>query len=88
MTELDLYKFITENNVEWHRDENNRVQDVVILPYIFHLEEFCKIAKGFNIDDGGMEIRLMDGYVAIWMNDLCEHFGIDIDKVFIGDGWM
>jgi hypothetical protein len=29
---------------------------------------------------------LLNGYVAIWMNDLCKYFGIDIDKVFVDDG--
>jgi len=85
MTELELYKFINDNNIEWHRQDNDGTPDVIIFPYTFHLEEFFKVIKDYNIDDGGLEIRLLNGYVTIWMNDLCEYFGVDIDKVFTGD---
>lgn len=85
MTELELYKFIKYNNIEWHRRENEGVQDIVIMPFIFNLEEFCKLIKGYNVDGGGLLANLLDGYVAIWMSDLCEYFGIDINNVFIGE---
>ena len=86
MTELELYKFINDNDIEWHRQDNDGNSDVIIFPYTFHLEDFCKIVDGCNEDEGGLEIRLLNGYVAIWMNDLCEYFGVDINKVFVGDG--
>lgn len=84
MTELSLYKFITENDIEWHRHENNRKPDVIILPYTFHLQEFEKLIEYYDTDEG-LEMHLKNGYVAIWMNDLCNYFGIDIDKVFVGN---
>jgi len=88
MTELELYKFINDNNIEWHRQENDGNPDIIIFPYTFHLEDFCKIVKDYNTDDGGLVIRLLNGYCGIWMNDLCEYFGLDIDKVFAGDGYL
>jgi len=86
MTELLLYKFINDKNIEWHRQDNDGIPDIIIFPYTFYLEDFFEIVKDYNTDDG-LEIRLKDGYVAIWMNDLCEYFGVDIDKVFVGDGY-
>lgn len=84
MTELELYNFINDNNIEWHRHNNEGNHDVVILPYIFQLEDFSNLIKNYDTDEG-LELRLKNGYVGIWMNDICEYFGIDIDKVFIGD---
>jgi hypothetical protein len=86
MTELELYKFINDHDIEWHREDNDGTPDIIIFPFVYHLEHFCEIVKDYDTDDGGLIIRLKNGYVAIWMNDLCEYFGIDINKVFIGDG--
>jgi len=82
MTELELYRFINEHDIEWHKQDNEGTPDILIFPYIFQLEDFCKLVKGYNTDDGGLIIRLLDGYTAIWMKDLCEYFGIEIDNVF------
>ena len=84
MTELELYKYINENNVEWHRHDNNGTPDVIILPYTFQLEDFNELIKDYDTDDG-LEVRLKNGYAGIWMQDLCDYYGIDIDKVFCGE---
>lgn len=83
MTDLDLYKFINNNSIEWHRQDNDGIPDVLIFPYTFQLEEFSKLTKGFYNDDRGLTIHLKDGYAAIWMAEICDYFGIDIDKVFV-----
>jgi hypothetical protein len=86
MTELELYKYIHDNSIEWRREVNEGSPDILIFPYVFQLEDFCKLIKAYNADDGGLVIRLLNGYCAIWMNDICEYFAIDIDKVFVGGG--
>jgi hypothetical protein len=85
MTELDLYKFIKENCIEWHKQDNDGTEDVVIFLYIFELEEFCKLFQNYNEDDGGLVVHIVNNRAAIWMNDLCDYYGIDIDKVFKDD---
>jgi hypothetical protein len=86
MTELELYKFIHENGVEWRWDNNAGHDDVIIFPYIFWLEDFCKLIKDYEgSDGGGVPARIMNGYAAIWMVDLCEYFGIEIENVFKRD---
>jgi hypothetical protein len=87
MTELDLYKFINDNNIEWHRQDNDGTPDIIIFPFIFQLDEFYKLLKGYKTDEGGLEIRLFYGYVSVWMNEICEYYDIDIKKVFNGNGW-
>lgn len=85
MTELELYKFINDNNIEWHKRENDGTPDVVIFPHIFQIEDFQKLLSKSSFDDGGIECRMMDGYFAFWMKDICEYYGVDMDKVFTGE---
>lgn len=82
MTELELYKYINDNNVEWHIQDNDGEEDIIIFPYIFQIDEFSKLIKGYT-GDGGIECHLMDGYFGIWMKDLCEYYGVEMEKVFI-----
>ena len=81
MTELELYKFINDNNIEWHRQDNDGVPDIIIFPYFFQMEEFGKLMKNFT-RDGGLECRMLDNYFAIWMQDVCDYFGISSENVF------
>ena len=81
MTELELYKYIKNNSIEWRKEINNGIDDIIIFPYIFQLEEFSNLIKCYY-DDGGLEIRLLNGYVGIWMNVVCEYYAIDINNVF------
>ena len=83
MTELELYKYINDNNIEWHRQDNDGTPDIIIFPYIFHINEFNKLVR--SILDDGIECRMRDGYFAFWMKDICDYYGIDIDKVFCGE---
>jgi hypothetical protein len=81
MTELQLHKFVTENSIEWRWDTNNGNEDVVIFLYPFNFSDFFTLISGHALDEG-FEARLMDGYAAIWMDDICECFGIKIENVF------
>ena len=83
MTELELYKFINDNIIEWHIRDNDGTPDIIIFVYTFQIDEFYKLIKS-SIDEG-IECRLMDGYFAFWMNDICDYYGIDMYKVFDGD---
>jgi hypothetical protein len=87
MTELDLYKFIINNDIEWHRDDNEGTIDVVIFVPTYQIEDFNKLemVKGY-VDDGGIECRMMEGYFCFWMKDICDHYGIDINKIFYETG--
>jgi len=86
MTELKLHKFITDNNVEWHRKDNNGTLDVMIFPKPYDFEAFCELVKDYTKGDKGIEVTVKSNYFAKWMKDLCEHFDIDMDEIFVGDG--
>jgi len=79
---LELYKFIKNDSIEWHKIDNDGMSDILIFIYIFNLEEFCKLIKSYDNDGEGLVIRLFDGYIAVWMRDLCDYYGIDVDKIF------
>lgn len=85
MTELELYKFINDNDIEWHKANNDGTPDIIIFPYIFQIEDFSKLLGSNDFDDGGIELRMMSGYFAIWMKDLCDNYDIDMNKVFVGE---
>jgi hypothetical protein len=81
MTELELYKYINDNNIEWHWQENDGVDDVLIMPKCFELLQFSDLVKSITNEDGYVCI-LKDGYVCIWMQDICDYYGIEITNVF------
>ncbi len=82
MTALELYKYITDNNIEWDRHDNDGVEDVIIFPYFCQLDDFRKIAGPYLFDDDGISCTLKDGYLAIWMKDICDYYGFDFNEVF------
>ncbi len=82
MTELELYQFIQENNVEWHEESNRGEKDILIFLYSFELGDFCKLLGQSILDDDGITIVLKFNYVCIWMQEICDHFGIEMSNVF------
>lgn len=85
MTELQLYKFVQDNRVEWrweiNRETGYEKDDVILLPYIFHFEDFMKLI-GDAFDEYPLEVKARRDYVAIWMQEICDYFGIEIENVF------
>lgn len=81
MTELELYKYIKNNAIEWQRRDNNGTDDIIIMPNVPEFLGFLKLVKGYT-GEGGIEGRIMNGYFAIWMKDLCFYFDIDMRNVF------
>lgn len=79
----DLYKFIEDNNVEWHEGDNDGTPDVVIFPTYYEIKEFSKLLSSGIFDEEGIDCVMKDGYFAIWMKYICEYHGVELEKVFI-----
>ena len=79
MTELQLFKFITANKIEWHHQDNDGTPDVLIFPRYYELDDLRKI---LYFGDDGIECRMLENYVAIWMRDICDASGFDLYNVF------
>jgi hypothetical protein len=83
MKALEIYKYIKNNNIEWHWiNEHKEINDVVIFPYYFQLDDFNKLLSNTDFDDGGIECNLMNGYVAIKLRDLFESHDIELSEIF------
>lgn len=82
MEALDLYKYISKGNIEWRYNMNGDQEDVIIFPPLYEIESFYQLLDPTIFDDNGISIIMKDGYFAIWMNDICEYYGIELEKVF------
>ena len=83
MTEFQLYNFIYDNNIEWHWADNDGELDVLIFPMVMNVREFMNlIINKIKAEDDGVSIILKDGYFAVWLSEICEFYGIDIENVF------
>jgi len=81
MTELELYKFVHENECEWRWDDEHLL---LTVPYYF-LQEFCDML-GYEVFVEGLpgeQWLLYDGSVGLnRFEEVCEHEGIDTENVF------
>jgi len=78
MTELSLYKFITDNNVEFHWHG----EDVIAFIMKWDIKEWMELIPDFLTDEKGIECRMKQDYFCFWMKDICERLDIDINNVF------
>ena len=78
MKAIDLYKFINENNLEyhWHND------DVILFINLLYLEEFNKLLGPHILNDDGISCIMKDGYICFMMQYICEHYDIELNEIF------
>ena len=81
MTAIELYKFVTKNDLSYTWI-NIKDQDVILFVTISNLEELNKLLGPKILDEDGIECRMKDGYFCFEMADICDYFGIDITDVF------
>lgn len=78
MTELELYQFINDNEIEYRWEAD----DVYVWIYLGHsLKEFAALSCHF-LEDGGYNVNLQETYVCIEMKEVCGYFGIELKNVF------
>lgn len=84
MTELDLYKWVQKWEPEWRWELNDETKepDVVLWISIYSIESFYEINGDYIFSEGGISARLVDKSIAIWMSSICDHYAIDLEKVF------
>jgi len=82
MKAIDLYKFVTDNNIEYSYAMNGGVEDVLIFPSFNQISDFAKMLSADTFDDEGIICNMKDGYMAIRMTDICDYYGIEVKDVF------
>jgi hypothetical protein len=78
MTELQLYKFLRDNDVEmqWHENELMCYLDAWIIG------EFCNLADQTLFDDEHIRCWLKKGYISFDLCYICEHYDIEPENIF------
>ena len=95
MTELEIYKFVTDNDIEcrWQEYYHHATlhskgpigQQLYLWVPAYLLEEFCDLLGCSAFDDGGdCETTLCSGGYTCVSNfdEVLELYGIDAEKVF------
>jgi len=83
MTELELYKFVTKNNIEFNSVYDSYSDHIVWMFIPFHLlDDFNKLL-GVNItDDEGIDVVFKNGYLCFELNYICSYYDIDYKNIF------
>lgn len=78
MTELQLYKFIKEHDIEYHKFGD----DIVLFVNYYLLEEFSKLLGTSILDEEGIKCTMKEKYICFDMKYICDYHGIDMENVF------
>lgn len=73
MTELELYKFIHDNDIEyhWHYNEEIHEQDVLLFPSYYVRGKLFKLLEDSNIlYDEGLKCVMKYDYFCLWVSDI------------------
>ena len=96
MTELQLYKYITDKCIETHiykngaekldlselTDDNYWEWKVYMFPYIWQLQDFIDMCSATLFDDEGLECVLKQDYICIDLLPIMGHYGIEPTNIF------
>lgn len=78
MTELQLYKFIEENDVSLRWDGDELIAWISFL----WISEFANLLGYDLLSDGGLEVNLQSDCIALDMTEICKYFGIEPENIF------
>ena len=83
MTALQLFRFITENGIEWRYQDNDGTDDVIIFVRAWLISDFSKLLDPTLFSDGPIECNFTGDSIAFWMVEICNHYDINLEEVFI-----
>ena len=80
MTELDLYKFLNDddNGVQEYRWEGDEF--LVWIPFN-SLDDFTKIIGCDYLSEGGYDCNLQNDCICIDIADVCEYYDINLEHI-------
>ncbi|MCK9255826.1 MAG: hypothetical protein GX793_01505 [Bacteroidales bacterium] len=86
MTDLELYKFIKECDVEWkwEKFDGEEYNDIVMFISTQNIDEFQELIKDYLDAKGFYKCNLKTDCIAVRMCAICDFYDIDMDKVFCG----
>lgn len=75
MTELDLYKFCEDKEMDWRGDQ------LIIWLYFSELADWTELVGHEHFDEGGMEVNLKSNCIAFDLCEVCEDWEIDPERI-------
>ncbi|MDA2281015.1 hypothetical protein PDN19_28550 [Bacillus cereus] len=75
MTELDLYKFCEDKEMDWRGDQ------LIIWLYFDELEGWTNLIGHDHFVEGGQEVALLAKCVAFDLCEICEDWEIDPERI-------
>ena len=86
MTELQLYKFIEENDIEYNlfkHDATGEITKVIAFIPIYVLQDFVDLFKGsLMLSDAIEDCALKENCLCVEMTQVCEYFDIEPENIF------
>lgn len=88
MTDLELYKFVNDNLIEWKwaspPPESDSMLDCDVFLFVptYQLDDFYGLLSPNMLSNSPQQCWLKDGYVAVPMGSICEYHNVDMDAVF------
>lgn len=79
MTELQLYKFVNDHNIEYHW---NKEDELYMFVNVLDISEFNELLGPRFLDEDGLDCVMKHTYFAFEMINICEWFDIDPKNVF------
>ena len=76
MTELELYKFVIKNNIEYKKHE----EEILLFIPFDCLKEFCELLGHTFIIDG-YDVVLKQDYIVVNIVEIGGYFGLDLDTI-------
>lgn len=78
---IKLYKFVTDNNIEYHKG-GYLTTDIYMFVPIYLIAEFNKILGAKVFDEEGITCVMKENYFVFEMFEICENLDIDPEEVF------
>ena len=78
MTELDLYKFLNNNDGVQYRWEDN---NILVWISFYYLKDFTDMI-GYNyLSESGMDCNLQNDCICVNITDIAEYHDIDLENI-------
>lgn len=87
MNTKKLYHFLMENKCHLYQ-KKDEVKAWVCVNF-WQLQEFADILDSCSFDDGGIDVKMFEDYLAIDIDDLLEGYGEELNdyKECFGEEW-
>ena len=82
MTELELYKFVNDNRIEYHYHCYENDKKIMMFVSNGYIDEFNELLGEGIMEEEGVNCVMKYGYFCFEMIEICEYFGIVPENVF------